>query len=240
MEMVYVPRGPFIMGLEDPTELSRSHAIKLRPPEIVELPGYWIDKTEVTNQMYARCVAAGVCQIPITPVYQPYLNYFENPFFGDYPVLGVSFEDAKIYCQWVDRRLPTEAEWEKAARGVGGDLYPWGNDYPNCKSANYLLCNDGTLPVGSLPAGASPYGVLDLAGNVWEWVDDWYDKEFYPTPFPVEGEVFSETLHVVRGGSWTNGTLVLESGIRFIGWPIDEISVGFGFRCVGDIESLQR
>ena len=236
MQMVYVPAGPFIMGREDPAELSRSHAIKLRPPQIVELPGFWIDKTEVTNAMYARCVAAGDCDEPLTPVLPPYQNYYQNPAYGEYPVLGVTFDNAKTYCRWAKRHLPTEAEWEKAARGELGNLYPWGNQPPNCNRANHLLCNEGTLPVGALPGGVSPYGALDLAGNVWEWVEDWYEPEAYPTPFPVEGKDLSETLHVVRGGSWTNNEVPLGSGVRFIAWPIDEISVGFGFRCARELE----
>jgi serine/threonine-protein kinase len=236
MEMVYVPAGPFVMGLEDPARISRGHAIKLRPPQIVELPGFWIDKTEVTNTMYARCVAAGDCDEPLKPVLPPYENYYENPAYGEHPVLGVSYENAKTYCRWVKRHMPTEAEWEKAARGELGNPFPWGKQSPTCSRANYLLCNEGTLPVGTLPGSASPYGALDMAGNVWEWVEDWYEPEAYPTPFPVLGKVFTETLHVVRGGSWTNSEVGLGSGVRFIAWPIDEISVGFGFRCARELE----
>jgi formylglycine-generating enzyme required for sulfatase activity len=236
MEMVYVPAGPFVMGLEDPEELSRSHAIKLRPPQTVELPGFWIDKTEVTNAMYAQCVDAGNCEAPFEPAFPPYPDYYENPAYGQYPVLGVTYEGAERYCRWANRWLPTEAEWEKAARGEGGNLYPWGDQEPNCGRASYLNCSAGTLPVGTLIGGASPYGAMDMAGNAWEWVADWYEAEAYPTPFPAEGKVFTETLHVVRGGSWTNDELVLGSGVRFIGWPIDEISVSFGFRCAREAE----
>jgi len=236
MQMVFVPAGPFIMGLEDPAELSRSHAITLMPPQIVELPGFWIDKTEVTNAMYTRCVDAGICEEPFKPVLLPFEDYYENPAYGEHPVLAVSYDNAKAYCRWAKRHLPTEAEWEKAARGELGNLFPWGNQPPNCNLASYLLCNEGTLPVGSLPEGASPYGALDMAGNVWEWVEDWYEPEAYPTPFPVKGKVFTETLHVVRGGSSTNSEMPLGAGIRFIAWPIDEISVGFGFRCAREIE----
>ncbi|MGD2158199.1 MAG: SUMF1/EgtB/PvdO family nonheme iron enzyme [Anaerolineales bacterium] len=232
MEMVYVPAGPFVMGLEDPEDLSRSHAIKLEPPQTVELLAFWIDKTELTNDMYTQCVDAGICEPPFEPAFPPYPNYYQNPIYGNHPVLGVTYENAERYCRWANRRLPTETEWEKAARGEEGNLYPWGDETPNCGRASYLTCSIGTLAVGTLVGGASPYGALDMAGNAWEWVADWYEPEAYSTPFPVEGKVFTETLHVVRGGSWTNDEFVLGSGVRFIGWPIDEISVGFGFRCV--------
>jgi polyhydroxybutyrate depolymerase len=151
----------------------------------------------------------------------------------------VTWENANRYCQWAGRTLADEAQWEKAARGWDGRKYPWGNDEPNCFLANYTGCYPDTMPVGSLPAGASPYGAMDMAGNVWEWVADWYPSEAYPTPFPLESQDAKlDALHVIRGGSWANDTLVLESAVRFIGWPIDEISVGFGFRCALDIDSV--
>jgi formylglycine-generating enzyme required for sulfatase activity len=232
MTLVYVPAGSFLMGMDDPTNLSSSHGFDLRPPQIVELDDYWIDSTEVTNGMYLRCVESGICDPPIEVAYAPSDPHFGNPAYNDYPAFGVTFENANRYCQWAGRHLATEAEWEKAARGWDGRRYPWGNQEPNCSLANYHGCGWETLPVGSLPLGASPYGALDMSGNVWEWVADWYPAEAYPTPFPLQGQdPVTETLHIVRGGSWAQDEVVLESAIRFVGWPIDEIAVGFGFRC---------
>jgi formylglycine-generating enzyme required for sulfatase activity len=235
MEMVFIPAGTFLMGSDDPLGLNRGHAFELRPLEVVELDDFWIDRTEITNRMYKRCLDAGVCGQPIEVVYTTRDDYFEHPTYDNHPVFGVSWEDANKYCLWAGRHLANEAEWEKAARGWDGRKYPWGNMEPACYLAHYDDCQQDTLPVGSLPLGASPYGAMDMAGNVWEWVADWYPHEAYPTPFPLEGqEPVSETLHIVRGGSWANDSLVLESAIRFVGWPIDEISVGFGFRCALD------
>lgn len=232
MVMVYVPEGEFLMGMEDPFELSRSHGFDLRPPEIVYLDAYWIDRTEVTNGMYKQCIESDFCEPPIEYIFTTRTEYIEDPAYDNYPALGVTWENANSYCKWAGRTLANEAQWEKAARGWDGRQYPWGNTKPACNLANYTGCYRDTLPVGSLPAGASPYGALDMAGNVWEWVADWYPAEAYPTPFPLDGQAPSlDALHVIRGGSWANDTLVLESAIRFIGWPIDEISVGFGFRC---------
>jgi len=235
MVMVYVPEGEFLMGMEDPLELSRDHAFDLQQPESIHIDAYWIDRTEVTNGMYQQCMATGNCEPPIQIVFTTRTEYIEDPTFDNYPALGVTWENANRYCQWAGRMLANEAQWEKAARGWDGRQYPWGNAEPNCNLANYTGCYPDTLPVGSLPAGKSPYGALDMAGNVWEWVADWYPPEAYPTPFPLEGQNPTlKALHVIRGGSWANDTLVLESAIRFIGWPIDEISVGFGFRCALD------
>jgi serine/threonine-protein kinase len=233
--MVYVPAGEFVMGLDDPEELSRSHALDLRPPQMVYLDAFWIDRTEVTNGMYELCVEAGACEPPFKPPFTTRVEYYGNPAYADYPVVGVRWEGANVYCAWAGRRLPTEAEWEKAARGTDRRIYPWGDEAPRCTLVNYLPCYGDTMAVGSLPAGASPYGALDMAGNAWEWVADWYEPEAYPTPFPVKGqEPVTETLHVVRGGSWGDMETVLQSGVRFAGWPIDELSIGFGFRCMRD------
>ncbi|MBN1230934.1 MAG: SUMF1/EgtB/PvdO family nonheme iron enzyme [Anaerolineales bacterium] len=205
MDMVYVPSGEFLMGADftgkpqkSETERGRFVVMNEDPLRTVYLDGYWIDKTEVTQSMYDECVADGSCRAPSCG------NFGEN-----YPVVCVSRDDAINYCNWAGRQLPTEAQWEKAARGTDGRIYPWGNMAPSC---NYAVINDGTghgfcdqggkvWPVGSIPAGASPFGVLDMAGNALEWVSDWYSEDYYETA-PATNPTGPETgkSGVVRGG----------------------------------------
>ncbi len=170
--MIEVPGGTFSMGLDDrgiPDE---------QPAHDVTVATFFLDRTEVTNEAYNRCVEAGACP---RPAYLdtaksgfPKLEVFRRP---RHPVSGVSHEAATAYCAWAGKRLPTEAEWERAARGSDGRLYPWGNESPSPDRAVYRT--KVTKPVGSLPDGAGPYGHLDLAGNVWEWVADRYDPYAY-------------------------------------------------------------
>ncbi len=190
MVMVYIPDGNFSMGSNDGDE---------QPVHTVTLDAFWIDKTEVTNTMYDACVQAGICDLPNV------VDDCGNTSYGSHPVVFVSWFDAKTYCEWVDARLPTEAEWEKAARGTDGRPYPWGNANPTSQVANYDSNIGDTSLVGKYPQGASPYGVLDMAGNVWEWVSDWYDENYYRTLLsdnpmgPTSGN-----YRVLRGGSWDN------------------------------------
>ena len=160
-------------------------------------------------------------------------DFVNDPDFngGDYPVVGVSWYDAETYCKWVDARLPTEAEWEYAARGPEGRTYPWGNEDPACDLAQYRGCSGRTVPVGSLPDGASWCGALDLAGNVWEWVADWYADDYYersPTQNPRGPK--KEITKVVRGGSWPIDRYAVRSATRSWNLPDfrNELS---GFRC---------
>jgi formylglycine-generating enzyme required for sulfatase activity len=169
MVQLFVPEGEFLMGKEgEPDEDSPMHT--------VYLDAFWIDKTEVSNSMYENCVNAGGCTLPVLS---------ENPYYGnwiyrDHPVVYVNWFQANEYCAWAGRRLPTEAEFEKAARGTEKNKYPWGNEAPNPRLANYADSLIGqSVSVYRYPLGASPYGALNMVGNVREWVADWYSPTYY-------------------------------------------------------------
>jgi len=220
-DMVYVPAGEFIMGSHQRSNEQPVHA--------VYLDAFYIDKTEATNAQYRACVEAGLCRAPtICDWGEP---TYEDPSKIDHPVVCVSWNDAKAYCEWAGKRLPTEAEWEKAARGTDGRTYPWGEGI-DCDRAQYSGCGGQTVPVGSKPKGGSPYGALDMAGNVWEWVADWYDSGYYsrsPERNPLGPD--SGELRVLRGGSWVYIPTSVRCAIR--DWYIpDKRSSGVGFRCV--------
>jgi formylglycine-generating enzyme required for sulfatase activity/predicted Ser/Thr protein kinase len=220
MTLVCVPAGEFSMGSEtgDGDE---------KLVHTVYLDAFWIDQTEVTNAMFARFVAE-----------TGYQNAGSSGG-GDstHPVTGVDWNNAAAYCEWAQRQLPNEAQWEKAARGTDGRIYPWGNQDPDCTLANSYNnaigknCVGSTTPIGSYPYGASPYGALDMAGNVWEWVDDWYQSDYYadspernPTG-PTSGED-----RVLRGGSWNYHWSSLRTSNRRGNNP-DLRHDNFGFRC---------
>ncbi|HRQ37989.1 MAG TPA: SUMF1/EgtB/PvdO family nonheme iron enzyme [Chloroflexota bacterium] len=173
--MVFVPAGEFMMG-------SESGGSDEKPLHAVYLDSYWIDQTEVTNGMYSLCVQDGDCTRPSPLTSYTRDNYHLSLAFADYPVIYVSWQDAQNYCQWAGARLPTEAEWKKAARWEEetqeARTYPWGETI-DCDHANYIQCVGDTTAVGSYPEGISPYGALDMAGNVWEWVADWYASDYY-------------------------------------------------------------
>lgn len=224
--MVFVPAGSLLMGSDD------SRCPHDAPLHEVWLDAFWIDRLEVTNGAYGTCVRSGACTAP------PYVgsatreHYFDSSTFTNYPVLGVGWEMARSFCVWVGKRLPTEAEWEKAARGgceIGGAAdrcepdfdvrdYPWGAGPPSCSVANaHVDCFGGdTAPVGSFPADASPYGVMDMGGNVGEMVEDYFLSEYYSVspyanpPGPTLDEVVGpfcdrgnpELCHVARGATF--------------------------------------
>ena len=174
--------------------------------------------------MYRRCVQAGQCT---EPAHSP---RYSRSAYGQHPILGVAWTQAVDYCAWAGRRLPTEAEWEKAARGTDGRLYPWGNEAPDSTRLNFAHHVDDTAVVGSYPAGASPYGVLDLAGNVWEWTADGYDEDYYlegPRENPPGGT--SVNQKVLRGGSWNTEAHNVRVSNRFWGFPGRNDTDGF--RC---------
>ena len=204
-----------------------------QPRHVVQLTrAYCIDRTEVTVADYARCVKAGRCA-PARPA-------FASP---DYPMTDVSWRDARDACAFRGGRLPSEAEWERAARGVDERLYPWGDWRPRCDYADAMYettghCRGyGPSPVGSFPAGASPYGVLDLAGNVLEWVDDAFAPEAYRTLGPIDPRAVDERAprHGVRGGSWEYDVVHSLRVSERDGYPTDLRDPTLGFRCAYDV-----
>ena len=249
MIMVYVPAGTFVMGSdaeETDAALSTCQAYREdctadlfsdeRPAHTVVLEGFWLDQTEVSNAQYQRCVDEGACE-PSTCASDTTFNAPEQP------VVCVSWLQAEAYCTWAGGRLPTEAEWEYAARGAAGASYPWGEVFDGSR-LNYCdaTCeleqsdpgsNDGfaqTAPVGKFPAGASWCSALDMAGNAWEWTADWY------APYPAERQsdpTGPETgrQRVTRGGGWDTNPAFLRATTR--NWGLSDSSSNVtGFRCV--------
>jgi formylglycine-generating enzyme required for sulfatase activity len=250
-DMVHVPAGEFIMGSSDAEVDSalalcnevRSDCLRIwledeRPQHAVYLDAFYIDRTEVTNAQYRKGAEAGVCNVPSNTA------YYDKADYAQHPVVSVSWNDADAYCRWAGKRLPTEAEWEKAARGTDGLIYPWGNTFDGTKlnfadkntSFDWSDSNwdDGyadTAPVGSYPDGASPYGALDMAGNVAEWVADRHDSSYYAaSPESNPKGPASGSARVIRGGSWhINGALV-RAAVR--SWHRPDLSLSHvGFRC---------
>ena len=215
----FVPAGEFTMGSGLPDA----------PQKSVYLGDYWIYKTEVTNSMYAFCVTVGACAPPAqelgTPVY-------DNPIYANYPVVGMSWDMAANYCSWIGGSLPTEAQWEKAARGSSGAQYPWGGAEPSCDLGNFAGCVGALTDVTKYQDGASPYGVLDMGGNVFEWVNDFYDENYYSNA-PSENPTgpASGQFHVVRGSGFETGFEQASSAVRH---PAGNAyhSRDLGFRCV--------
>jgi len=225
--MRLVSAGNFIAGSDSGYENER-------PVHNVYLDDFYIDKYEVTNAFYQVCVDDGACQPPNKTSSFTRESYYGNSQYANYPVVYVDWDDARAYCQWRGIDLPTEAQWEKAARGTDGRAYPWGNDIDETY-ANYNDAVGDTTEVGSYENGKSPYGVYDMAGNAWEWVADWYSDTYYLSapltnpPGPASGE-----FRVLRGGSWHDDKTIVSTSNR--GWNQLEYftNVDFGFRCAMD------
>lgn len=237
-EMVTIPSGEFIMGCDvekDPVCEAANDEFK----HTVYLSAFEIDKYEVNYNRYQKCIDAGECTYPAS---RGGFNY--DLFESNFPVNGATWYQAKALCEFEGKRLPTEAEWEKAARGTDGRTFPWGEELPNCEravvdgpNAGELGCKTGNaMNIGSKPEGASPYGVMDMAGNVWEWVSDWYSTDYFensPEVNPQGPE--SGKYKVTKGGDFfgRHGYEV-RSTSRFPYDPVN-LSPAIGFRCARDL-----
>jgi eukaryotic-like serine/threonine-protein kinase len=270
LDTIYIPAGDFLMGATDRDAAIEEKLDDELPAHTVTLDGYSIDRTEVTNAMFAAFVKAQNYKTvadrnpdaarvydPRSPVFikNPDASWRDPTGSGrgiagkdQYPVVQIAWADADAFCRWVGGRLPTEAEWEKAARGSDGRVYPWGNTY----DGNLLNGSDKTLgldpqlfiykdgydftsPVGTFPKGASPSGLMDMSGNVLEWVNDIYSNTYYqvsPSHNPKGPE--SGSYHVLRGGSWYSGPKNSRAAHRVYPGEIDVASQNYGFRCAYD------
>jgi formylglycine-generating enzyme required for sulfatase activity len=221
--MTRAKTGTFQMGSPAGVGEANEH-----PQHQVTLSAYCIDKTEVTVKDYRACVAKGACSATATT------QSCNGEDRADHPVNCVTWDEAVAYCKWAGKRLPTEAEWEYAARGADGRTYPWGNKAPTTERLNTYADGDGwstTAPVGSYPKGASPVGALDLAGNVWEWTADWYGP-YSATAVTDPTGVIAGDFRVIRGGGWNiNDPGIVRAAVRL--WFETSKAVDLiGFRCV--------
>jgi eukaryotic-like serine/threonine-protein kinase len=260
MAMVYVPEGNFLMGSNEGPDSEK-------PTHTVWLNAFWIDQTEVTNLQFIKFVGESNYTTDAEIANWSYLFEmssekwvkvagvnWRHPYgptsaldkLENHPVSYMSWNDASAYCKWAGRRLPSEAEWEKAARGTDSRFYPWGDSKPSKYLLNYadknlsvgwadINSDDGysfTSPVGHYPEGASPYGALDMSGNVWEWVNDWYDPNYYlsQTIWSNPTGPITKSGRVLRGGSWYDTGTVTRSSFRLGYYPMDWYAY-YGFRC---------
>ncbi len=235
--MVQIPAGTFPMGVPSG---DRDGGRDEYPRHEVFVDAFQIDKFEVTNGRYLEFVKSTGHRVPQNPT-----NPSRNLWHGDNlpeslaerPVINVDWFDADAYCKWAGKRLPTEAEWEKAAKGTSDRRFPWGNVEPTAKHLNYnqrWIGEKTLMPVGSYEAGKSPYGVYDMAGNVWEWVNDWYDARYYEqSPYKNPKGPNRGTKKVIRGAGWQNETPTVRIFTRVESDPMVR-NESTGFRCAID------
>jgi formylglycine-generating enzyme required for sulfatase activity len=246
-DMVLVAAGPFTMG-------AHGGEMDAAPPHRLYLPAYYIDRYEVTVADYRVCVERGACSEPYAGPLAYRLDFearytnWDKPDRDHYPVNAVTWYQAETYCGWAGKRLPTEAEWEKAARGADQRRYPWGDKAPDCGRIAMDDGGDGcgqesTWPVGSFPGGASPYGALDMSGNVWEWVADWYEYGYYdrsPAVDPLNDNPERRRSKVLRGGSFADQNVrIHETTNRLAYDPNMQYDYTVGFRCARDAVGLR-
>jgi formylglycine-generating enzyme required for sulfatase activity len=227
VEIVFVPAGQFLMG--SPESDSNREPGSEEPQHTVYLDSFWITKTQITNTMFNICVSAGACAYSASHATNP--NYLD-PLFADHPVVYISWDMAQTYCEWTGGRLPTEAEWEKAARGPDGQRFPWGEEMARIKFANANNEIGNTTVVGTFPFGASYFGALDMGGNVREWVADWYDPG-YCSISPAVNPLGPETgeKKVLKGASYRDPWRYSRAANRLAHEPASPGDVR-GFRCV--------
>ena len=239
-EDVFVPAGPFSMGCAGDLSYMLCDG-DAKPIHTVYLDDFYIDRTEVTNAQYRACEDAGVCLHPLSDKSETRPDYYTNSIYDNHPVIYVNWPRANAYCQWAGKRLPTEAEWEKAARGTDIRWFPWGNDDITCDRANYRTgiwpqehdCIGDTVAVGRYAENVSPYGAVDMVGNVSEWVYELYESRYYQhSPYynPQGPSSTAKNEHITRGGSWKNSLRGATTYVR-----LDESEtykyVRIGIRC---------
>ena len=233
VHLALVPAGPFQMG-------SSAYANDEKPIHTVTLSAFYMDQYEVTNAQYQKCVDAGGCNAPEIKKSFTRSRYYNDIQFADYPVIYVSWNQARTYCEWRGGRLPSEAEWEKAARGgLEGKRYPWGDESPVCTpgAVNGAQFGDcilrDTVSVGSFSPNG--YGLYDMAGNVWEWVNDWYQVDYYSiSPASDPPGPYSGVVKTLRGGGWYLDKLYNRVASRITDAP-DYQTDTIGFRCAASI-----
>lgn len=240
MSLVEIPAGKVWIGCDENNNAGFSCWGDELPLHQVSVDAFVIDKFEVTNAQYTLCVTNGACAVPYYQRSATRPDYYSNEEYANYPKVAVSWFEASDYCEWAGGRLPTEAEWVRAARGGDKRVYPWGDETPDCLKANTLdentgkLCLGDTAPVGSYPEGASPFGVMDMVGNAWEWTADWYHKDYYSLSPELNPQGPEQGVNkVVHGGGFDYGWKLSRIAYTTDHDPAEH-KIGFGFRCVMD------